>query len=97
MPVEYCTVDRVLESATVKPDVTRFDVNVTSLRGTLGTSYETIDPWVASLCARVAETKEPIALTWCDSKYGKQIIEARTLKANERAFHRQLAADRVMP
>ena len=94
MPTEFCTVDRVLETDTARPGLTRYDVNVTSLTGTLGTSYETVDVWVAARCQRARDRREPVALTWKESRFGKQIVEVRGLKIGEGAFDRQLAADR---
>lgn len=94
MPTVFVTVERVLEGMTTKPDVIRYDVNTHETSAALGETYHTLDPWVASLCNRAMALEQPIALTWRDTRYGKQITHVRLMKDGQTAFAHLLAADR---
>lgn len=76
MPSELVTVDDVLETL-ITDDLMRYDINVhLQPCGTVGLSYTTTNPWLASLCQQCARTGQILQIVWKDSRYGKQIVAA---------------------
>lgn len=76
MPLCLISVDRVDETATVKPHCTRFIVSGTTIAlPSEAVQYETVDRWRASVCERARETGQLVKVTWRDSRFGRELVD----------------------
>lgn len=76
MPSELITVQHVMETPTRIAGVTRYDIVSRTTFDTIGTTYETTNPWLASVCEQAAKASKTLRIIWKDSRFGKQIVAA---------------------
>jgi hypothetical protein len=76
MPTDVIQIARVDATATTRPDLTRYLVTGTYADARLGgfQAY-TLDAFQAALCERAGLTHQCVAVTWRDSRYGKDLVE----------------------
>jgi hypothetical protein len=75
MPTDLVTIVRVQQFDTRIPGLHRYTIDADEVGTGAIKQYGTINAWLASLCDRA---REPVQVTWKDSRFGKDIVQVTT-------------------
>lgn len=80
MPLELVSVERVEDVPTSKAGCTRFLVVAHTLAmPSQLVRYQTLNPWLASLCERAGETGQFVQVQWQSFRFWRELVDVELI------------------